>query len=1117
MKTCLATQGFDNNEELQVCIIEWLRSQAAEFYDTGISKLAHHYDVSEFVWAWVPVSSCFLYSKLSPTPASNKSRRNLEECLQELEHHIKKLRDKFGRFEYPPYKTPYDPKNEDAQLAMFLPMYEVKVPGKRMMRISLHHDGARKSLLQQKPSTSSEGKKVTQDVSTEADSLESVQSSSSNKQATKDSQVNGSNIPMVVFPFKSVDDKETSESENTMSVNETENGSASKKPKTSQTIKKTYKVPLTAAAKKCFATEEKSCIKCYTKVTLEWSIDSGGKSLCSSCTLSPNKTLLKKDSQKDKCCARCQAQTTDSWHQTEGGDLFCASCYIKETEKPDIEMMVVSYSGGCDWREWKKSSENSIMRVTAIGKDEIKLKHKTCAVCHTHIAMCWTHNSDGKSICSSCGFVRQPLKNDAQVDDPFHEEAATNQEKEETGKVLHHEETNGSETTEDWTAGNNSISRLDHSTAMEVPTDDGAGGDKTRKEDDNVTQHRPVASGDSTMLDFVAVDSPPKFLIPKSSEAHSPEPSKKPSIVDRLQEKMWFAVEEALKGSGDKNASVEENVRSEENKSDETNVEKSIDEQTLVTKDMPAAKVVLHDISDITKSVDKTGTNGNQNKMSKETELEAQSSSETGSEPDTDVSSSIESDSCVNNEEVTKKKKQNNINNVVRTLQERKNSVEESNDQTNKNPNTKEPNTLMLDDSSDEIPVLIIDEGEDNPDDHNKPFGKSDKSRRKGIPAKVFSRSSTSTESSETSSPDEHSKKSKIVTEVLDEVSGQFRRSSGESNVTITLVTDEATPQKKKSKEIRSVNISKSLSLSVVNDTSSNLEMDCVESDLDDPVVVDSTVKKVNPRPTARKTLPNPPKPIELPSQQEKASSDNQIKETEPDIVKLRPTQTLIDPSTPPPPLINLQQAKVYGPPKIQNGGTPAVPRLVSVKPPPRQDIGPANAQIEEAITQMSSQLRTLLEDMLRGVSEAGATEATVKALQIELERLQWRHRQELAELKHNTDLMVMEIRASMEAEKQRALLDSKHKHEMEKEQAIQETKRKQWCAFCLKEAQLYCCWNTAYCSYNCQQSHWLPHMNSCLNKQHQDNNVTEPSPRGGLTRPAYNLPPGQVGYLINP
>lgn len=71
------------------------------------------------------------------------------------------------------------------------------------------------------------------------------------------------------------------------------------------------------------------------------------------------------------------------------------------------------------------------------------------------------------------------------------------------------------------------------------------------------------------------------------------------------------------------------------------------------------------------------------------------------------------------------------------------------------------------------------------------------------------------------------------------------------------------------------------------------------------------------------------------------------------------------------------------------------------------------------------------------------------------------------------TDLMIMEMRSSMEADKQRSLLDQKHKFEIEKEQAIMETKRKQWCAFCQKEAQLYCCWNTAYCSYNCQVVVW--------------------------------------------
>jgi hypothetical protein len=44
MKTWLATQRFDNDEELQESVTAWLRSQAAEFFDAGISKLVHRYD-----------------------------------------------------------------------------------------------------------------------------------------------------------------------------------------------------------------------------------------------------------------------------------------------------------------------------------------------------------------------------------------------------------------------------------------------------------------------------------------------------------------------------------------------------------------------------------------------------------------------------------------------------------------------------------------------------------------------------------------------------------------------------------------------------------------------------------------------------------------------------------------------------------------------------------------------------------------------------------------------------------------------------------------------------------------------------------------------------------------
>ncbi|RUS71436.1 hypothetical protein EGW08_020797 [Elysia chlorotica] len=45
----------------------------------------------------------------------------------------------------------------------------------------------------------------------------------------------------------------------------------------------------------------------------------------------------------------------------------------------------------------------------------------------------------------------------------------------------------------------------------------------------------------------------------------------------------------------------------------------------------------------------------------------------------------------------------------------------------------------------------------------------------------------------------------------------------------------------------------------------------------------------------------------------------------------------------------------------------------------------------------------------------------------------------------------------------------------------IEETKKHQWCAECLKEAVYYCCWNTSYCSYQCQQKHWPTHLPKCM------------------------------------
>ena len=124
--------------------------------------------------------------------------------------------------------------------------------------------------------------------------------------------------------------------------------------------------------------------------------------------------------------------------------------------------------------------------------------------------------------------------------------------------------------------------------------------------------------------------------------------------------------------------------------------------------------------------------------------------------------------------------------------------------------------------------------------------------------------------------------------------------------------------------------------------------------------------------------------------------------------------------------------------------------------------------------------MRHSLEDLFRDLSGQGSPEATIKGLQLELEKSQWRHQQELAEVKHNADLILMEMRQSMEVEKQRGLIDTRKQAEIEKQRAIVDTKKKQWCAACGKEAIFYCCWNTSYCDYPCQQAHWPSHMGSC-------------------------------------
>merc|ERR1712001_521317 len=98
-----------------------------------------------------------------------------------------------------------------------------------------------------------------------------------------------------------------------------------------------------------------------------------------------------------------------------------------------------------------------------------------------------------------------------------------------------------------------------------------------------------------------------------------------------------------------------------------------------------------------------------------------------------------------------------------------------------------------------------------------------------------------------------------------------------------------------------------------------------------------------------------------------------------------------------------------------------------------------------------------------------------------------------------------MEMRQSMEVEKQRGLMDTRKQAEIDKQRAIVDTKKKQWCAACGKEAIFYCCWNTSYCDYPCQQAHWPQHLSTCsqANQDQEEGGQTAPNGSPATSAPA--------------
>ncbi|KAJ8933728.1 hypothetical protein NQ314_013858 [Rhamnusium bicolor] len=167
---------------------------------------------------------------------------------------------------------------------------------------------------------------------------------------------------------------------------------------------------------------------------------------------------------------------------------------------------------------------------------------------------------------------------------------------------------------------------------------------------------------------------------------------------------------------------------------------------------------------------------------------------------------------------------------------------------------------------------------------------------------------------------------------------------------------------------------------------------------------------------------------------------------------------------------------------------------------------GNVTAKINSVAHRLGDYFRGMLIETLEDLGKSANPEATITNLQMEIESLKHRH----------TD-----IQKSIVEDRERIIDETRAVCEAESIKRVELAKSKQWCANCSKEAQFYCCWNTSYCDYPCQQKHWPQHLGKCTqNIEKLNNTVAAPNRPTGqqlILRPAVPPKPGMGRILAKP
>ncbi|KAH8407955.1 hypothetical protein KR222_005405 [Zaprionus bogoriensis] len=186
---------------------------------------------------------------------------------------------------------------------------------------------------------------------------------------------------------------------------------------------------------------------------------------------------------------------------------------------------------------------------------------------------------------------------------------------------------------------------------------------------------------------------------------------------------------------------------------------------------------------------------------------------------------------------------------------------------------------------------------------------------------------------------------------------------------------------------------------------------------------------------------------------------------------------------------------------------------------------GPLSTRLKENAHKITDYFISVIEDTLSDLAggEPSVLQARIACLTLENERLKQHYERRLAETQSSADQLIAEMRKTLEQENKRVISELRQHSTLERMRAVEEAKKKQWCANCMREAQLYCCWNTSYCDYPCQQMHWQRHASSCgqaatlqqshsqqppQQQQQQQHQQLPPEPARGKHKAAPN--PGQ-------